>query len=307
MSIMVIIIVAPLFVTICVLLLYTQGREIFYFGTRLGESQKKFLIIKFRTLCPVRAKAMTRDCTLPKDANIETPLGRVLRETRLDELPQLINILRGEMNICGPRPVRPEIAAIERTRIPNYDLRFTVKPGLIGPTQAFFGHGASKRVRARMNNRLVTRPVSIIAELGLFARIGLLVLVRTLQNLARCALSARSSTVARRDIWLASEEDDKLCFVEEIGMRRIKVRGLQGSTGIGYAVLCIRLRSGAIRKARIMLSRAQTFGVFNYAAETEFGEFIIERYALGLVVVQPEVAALAVEEERPGTLTKAWA
>lgn len=299
----------PLLSAIALLLLLTQGREIFYRGPRLGQNQREFHILKFRTLCTKRAKEITRDRTLPRDANITTPLGRVLRETRLDELPQVVNILLGDMNICGPRPVRPEIAAIERARIPNYDVRFRVKPGLIGPTQAYFSHGASKRVRARMNNMLVRRPVSITAELVLVVRIGLSVLAKTAQNIAQSVLGTRSNTDAarRRDIWLARENDDRLWAVESVGMRRIEVRGLACDMDAEPAVLYIRLRSGALRKARVILSRTQTFGIFSYSAETEFGEFIIERYALGLVVVPPAVGASKASGKHVRDLEKAWA
>lgn len=287
----------PLFLTISLLLLVTQGREIVYRGTRLGEDQKPFRILKFRTLCSTRAQALTYNCTLPIGANIETPLGNLLRESRLDELPQLFNILMGDMNICGPRPVRPEIAAIERERIRDYDLRFTVKPGLIGPTQACFGHGASKRVRARMNNRLVRRPVSIPAELGLLGCIAMSVLARIGRKIGHAMLRTASVSKPRRDMWLAMEDGDRMCQVESIGMRRIGVQGVTGGMVSGTAVLYIRLRSGALRKARVILSDSESHGVFNYSAETEFGEFIIERYALGLVVVPPKVGSLRTRED----------
>jgi lipopolysaccharide/colanic/teichoic acid biosynthesis glycosyltransferase len=299
----------PVAIFICVLLLLTQGRDVFYCGWRLGKDRKPFRILKFRTLCSRRAKSMTRNCTLPRDADILTPLGRVLRDSRLDELPQLLNVLMGDMNICGPRPVRQEIAAIEQKRIPNYHLRFAVKPGLIGPTQAYFGHGASKRVRARMNNILVKRPVSLSAELALLGRIGLSILKKTVHNVMGTAFGRPLGAAQRlrRDMWVVCEGDDRLWPVQEIGMRRIKVGAQASGSGLASATLYIRLRSGALRKARIVLSPSQSFGVLNYAAETEFGEFVVERYALGLVVVPPAIGTQAVGDERTHELEKAWA
>ncbi|SNX71108.1 lipopolysaccharide/colanic/teichoic acid biosynthesis glycosyltransferase [Cereibacter ovatus] len=286
-----ILIILPLLVMISGVLLATQGREIFYRGPRLGKDQKVFHIIKFRTLCTSRARELTRDRTLPVDSRIETPLGGLLRETRLDELPQLFNILKGDMNFCGPRPVRAEIAQIERERIPDYDLRFAVKPGLIGPTQAYFGHGASKRLRARMNNRLVTRPVSISAELLLHVQIFMSIMEKLGRKIGgRMFRPIRSaSPVRRRDIWLATDSGQRISTVESIGLRRITAPNLPGVAAGERAVLYIRLRSGGLRKARIILSEPEKRGVFNYTAETAFGEFVIERYALGLVVVPPQL------------------
>lgn len=301
----IIVLTLPLFVVIAVVLFATQGREIFYRGPRLGRDRRQFEIFKFRTLCPRRARRLTYNCTLPRDADITTPLGGLLRDTRLDELPQLFNILRGDMNICGPRPVRPEIARIEEARIPHYGRRFSVKPGLVGPTQAYFGHGASKRVRARMNNRLLKRPVSIPGELALLARIGVSVLAKIAGELFR--LTTGTAPARRRDMWLATEAGDRVCAVESIGNRRIAARGLSGYRDGEAAILYVRLRSGALRKARILLSASATFGVFAYTAETEYGEFIIERYALGLVVVPPRLGIVPVERDKQRELEQACA
>jgi len=295
----------PLFIVISIFLFVTQGRDIFYMGPRLGQDRRTFQIFKFRTLCARRAKRLTRDCTLPRDADIKTPLGGILRDTRLDELPQLFNILKGDMNICGPRPVRPEIARIEESRIPHYGRRFSVKPGLVGPTQAYFGHGTSKRVRARMNNRLVKRPVSIPGELALLVRIGVSVLAKIAGEI--CRVATGTTPARRRDMWLATQSGDRVCAVESIGMRRVTARGLSGYQEGEAAILYVRLRSGALRKARILISPSATFGVFSYTAETEYGEFIIERYALGLVVLPPRLGLVSVAQDKQRELEQACA
>ncbi|SDD77178.1 Sugar transferase involved in LPS biosynthesis (colanic, teichoic acid) [Paracoccus isoporae] len=295
----------PLLLLISLLLFCTQGPEIFYRGARLGRDQRPFHILKFRTLCSRRAREVTRDRTLPKDAGIETPLGGMLRETRLDELPQLFNVLRGDMNICGPRPVRAEIAEIERHRIPDYDRRFSVRPGLIGPTQAYFSHGTSKRVRARMNNRLVARPVSLLAELGLLGRVASSMLLRILGRVGGWTI--RRAPQARPDMWLVSRGGQRLCLVEKIGLRRITAPGLPDGMIGETATLYIRLRGGGLRSARIVMSGPNGSGEYSYTAESEFGEFVIERYALGLVVVRPELSVAAPQTVRPAMLERVGA
>jgi lipopolysaccharide/colanic/teichoic acid biosynthesis glycosyltransferase len=194
----------PLMAFIAALLAITQGpRNIFYFGLRIGKDQQPFHIIKFQTLRP-EAALLTRDRVLPSNSRMETPLGRPLRETRLDELPQLFNVLRGDMNLLGPRPVRPNIANIYRDAIPDYDIRFKVKPGLVGYTQALMPHGADKAIRARVNNLLCRKPVSLTREIRFVAITGMAVLgwsVRTFfKGLRHMCHRALGQKVSRRTI-----------------------------------------------------------------------------------------------------------
>jgi len=148
----------PVFFLLYVILRLIQGTPVFYRGIRLGKDKKPFYIYKFRTLV-CDADKHTKDCVLPVDSGLETPAGKFLRESRLDELPQLLNILRGEMNFIGPRPVRPEIARASGLMIRNYDIRFSVTPGLIGYTQLFMTHRTPKKIRARFNNYFCRRRV----------------------------------------------------------------------------------------------------------------------------------------------------
>ena len=78
-----------------------------------------------------------------KDDDRVTRVGKVLRKTRLDELPQILNVLRGKMHIVGPRPERPEFIAELEEQIPFYRTRLTVKPGLTGWAQIHYGYGNS--------------------------------------------------------------------------------------------------------------------------------------------------------------------
>jgi len=156
------IVTLPLTLTIPILLFMTQPRPVFYKGERLGKNRRTFHILKFRTLD--EAQSVTKNSVLPKRSNLETPLGKYLRASRLDELPQLINILCGDMNLIGPRPVRADIAQELSATILDYDLRFKVKPGLFGYTQVVMPHATSKRLRGLFNAKLVRQPAYIWKE-----------------------------------------------------------------------------------------------------------------------------------------------
>ena len=130
---------------------------------------------KFRTL-PLGAQAKIGGQPLSYKHGMTTPLTKFIRDTRLDELPQLFNILKGEMNYIGPRPVRPEVYEKMCKQIPGYDFRFSVKPGLIGFSQVFTPHSSPKRVRAIIDNQLVAKKRNIFSAAAIFIYTVLVVL-----------------------------------------------------------------------------------------------------------------------------------
>ena len=114
---------------------------IFFTQTRVGRKGRPFSIYKFRTM-RVDAEANGAVWATKNDSRITT-LGRFIRKTRLDEIPQLWNVLRGDMAFVGPRPERPEFVQWLAQEIPYYDLRHMVRPGITGWAQVRYQYGAT--------------------------------------------------------------------------------------------------------------------------------------------------------------------
>ncbi|HET7046176.1 MAG TPA: sugar transferase [Gaiellaceae bacterium] len=136
----------PLTALIAAALLVSEGRPVIYRGERVGRSGRFFAIYKFRTL---RVGAEERLGHLLGPELVEatlaehTRVGRWLKATQLDELPQLWNVLRGDMCLVGPRPIRPRFFAELATEIPAYWQRLVVRPGLTGLAQMRRGYETS--------------------------------------------------------------------------------------------------------------------------------------------------------------------
>lgn len=115
---------------------------VFYRQERLGKGGRAFRLIKFRSMVPGAEREGFPQWAVECDPRI-TRVGKILRLTRLDELPQLINVLRGEMSFIGPRPERPEFIAQLQEQIPFYRARLAIRPGLTGWAQVKYRYGSS--------------------------------------------------------------------------------------------------------------------------------------------------------------------
>ncbi|MGB6974725.1 MAG: TIGR03013 family XrtA/PEP-CTERM system glycosyltransferase [Terracidiphilus sp.] len=131
----------PMFPFILLAVRLTSPGPIFFRQVRVGFRGKPFTIFKFRTMRQ-DAEAKGAVWATKNDPRI-TPLGRFMRKTRLDEIPQLWNVLRGDMGFVGPRPERPEFVQWLIKEIPYYNLRHIIRPGLTGWAQVRYQYGAS--------------------------------------------------------------------------------------------------------------------------------------------------------------------
>jgi lipopolysaccharide/colanic/teichoic acid biosynthesis glycosyltransferase len=127
-------------------ILATSGRPLLYRGVRVGQGGRYYTMLKFRTLRPgaeQRLGANLGEELVFRTREERTAVGRWLRATQLDELPQLVNVLRGDMSLVGPRPIRPIFFEQLASDLPAYWQRLVVRPGLTGFAQVRRGYEAS--------------------------------------------------------------------------------------------------------------------------------------------------------------------
>jgi sugar transferase (PEP-CTERM system associated) len=132
----------PLMVFAVLAVFLETGMPIIYRQTRTGLNGRPFSIYKFRSMTKDAEKGGKAVWASANDARV-TKIGSFMRNTRIDELPQIFNVLRGEMSFIGPRPERPEFVERLKETLPHYDFRHRVKPGLMGWAQLNYPYGAS--------------------------------------------------------------------------------------------------------------------------------------------------------------------
>ena len=160
-----IVVLSPFFLLVARSIYLTDRGPVFYKQTRLTEGGKEFQICKFRTMIQ-NAEAKTGARLAAEHDDRILPVGHFLRRTRLDELPQLFNIWKGEMSIVGPRPERPELAAEIEKEIPEFCYRLKMKAGLTGYAQVYGKYNTTSYDKLKLDLTYI-RNYSLLLDLKL--------------------------------------------------------------------------------------------------------------------------------------------
>ena len=136
----------PIVLVLASILVVTSGRPVLYRGERVGRGGRIFTMFKFRTLnadAEQRLGPYLGEELVRRTQDEFTPIGKWLKATQLDEIPQFINVLRGDMSLVGPRPIRPRFFTELANDLPSYWQRLVVRPGLTGFAQVRRGYETS--------------------------------------------------------------------------------------------------------------------------------------------------------------------
>ena len=183
-------------ITALVIKLYDHGPA-FYKQTRLTKDGKHFNILKFRSMKVSAESDGVARLASENDDRI-TPIGKVIRAIRFDELPQLINILKGDMSIVGPRPERPEIAEQYLKELPAFNLRLQVKAGLTGYAQVYGRYNTEPVDKLKMDLMYINN-LSVIEDLRLImATVQILFQKESTQGIQGDHASAKSGDTNER-------------------------------------------------------------------------------------------------------------
>lgn len=173
-SLLALLLLSPLMLAVAIAIKATDGGPVFYRQTRLTKDGKLFEIHKFRSMrVDAEKDGVARLSTGTQDDRI-TPVGKIIRAIRVDELPQLLDILSGNMTIVGPRPERPEIAEQYEREFPEFRLRLQAKAGLTGYAQIYGKYNTTPYDKLKMDLMYIAHP-SVWEDLALmFATVKIL-------------------------------------------------------------------------------------------------------------------------------------
>ena len=186
------VVLSPIFLVTAIVIKATDHGPVFYKQIRLTKDGKEFGILKFRSMrVDAEKDGVARLSSGDHDDRI-TPVGKVIRACRIDELPQLLNILRGELSIVGPRPERPEIAAQYCEEMPEFSLRLQAKAGLTGYAQIYGKYNTTPYDKLVMDLMYIAHP-SIVEDLKImFATVKILFMPESTEGVSEGQTTAMS-------------------------------------------------------------------------------------------------------------------
>ncbi|CEN94626.1 MAG: exopolysaccharide biosynthesis polyprenyl glycosylphosphotransferase [Paeniclostridium sp.] len=165
-SLLGLIVAIPIILVIAIIIKLEDNGPVFYSQQRLGKDEKNFFVYKLRSM-RVDAEKYGGAQWAQKDDPRITKIGKFIRKTRIDEIPQLFNILKGDMSLIGPRPERPELTYKFNKEIPGFIDRLAIKPGLTGLAQVNGGYDISPEEKLKwdiiyIKNRNIFLDISIV-------------------------------------------------------------------------------------------------------------------------------------------------
>ena len=186
------VVLSPIFLVTAIAIKATDHGPVFYKQIRLTKDGKEFGILKFRSMrVDAEKDGVARLSSGDHDDRI-TPVGKVIRACRIDELPQLVNILKGELSIVGPRPERPEIAAQYCEEMPEFSLRLQAKAGLTGYAQIYGKYNTTPYDKLVMDLMYIAHP-SIVEDLKImFATVKILFMPESTEGISEGQTTAMS-------------------------------------------------------------------------------------------------------------------
>lgn len=178
------VITSPIFLVTAIVIKVTDGGPIFYKQRRLTKDGKEFNIMKFRSMrVDAEKDGVARLSTGDNDDRI-TPVGKIIRKCRIDELPQLIQVFCGVMSLCGPRAERPEISRLYEKELPEFALRLQAKAGLTGYAQVYGKYNTTPYDKLQMDLMYIAHP-NIIEDLKImFATVKILFIPDSTEGVA---------------------------------------------------------------------------------------------------------------------------
>jgi exopolysaccharide biosynthesis polyprenyl glycosylphosphotransferase len=194
-SIILLTLAAPVMIVVLLLIRLTSPGNALFTQKRVGRNGVEFTLYKFRTMVADAERNTGPVLATANDPRITT-IGAFLRATRLDEFPQLLNVLLGEMSLVGPRPERPHFVHQFREQIPGYEFRLAAKPGVTGLAQVFGTYSTSPARKLRFDLTYITK-YSLLMDIRILLR-TIAVLLRR-EQAQGIAVGARPSTVEGAD------------------------------------------------------------------------------------------------------------